>query len=94
MKNLDLNSLLKLNLSTKPAAVVLVSQKADICSLVNTRGEEKLYALLQYVVHSDLLLLLLFPILHVFVIRRYKITGKEAQALWYRTDGRRETLVI
>lgn len=60
MRNLDLNGLLKLHSSTKPVAVGLVSQKPDIYYLVNT-GEEKLYALLQYVVHPDLLLLLLFP---------------------------------
>ena len=87
MRNLDLNGLLKLHSSTKPAAVGVVSQKPDIYSLVNTKEEEKLYALLQYVVHSDFFLLLLFPILCVFVILRYKIGGKEEQASWYRADG-------
>lgn len=46
MRNLDLNSLLKLHLSTKPAAVGLVSQKPDTsspvkkksCMLITIRG--------------------------------------------------------
>lgn len=47
MRNLDLNGLLKLYSSAKPAAFGLGSQKPDIDSLVNAREEEKLYALLQ-----------------------------------------------
>lgn len=70
MRNLDLNSLSKLHLSTKTAAVGLVSQKPDLYILVNTRVEEKLYLLPQYVVHSDLLLLLVFSVLCVLVILR------------------------
>lgn len=77
MRNLDLNGLLNLHLSTKPAAVSLVSQIPDIYSLVNTGREEKLYVFVQYVFHSDLLLLLLFSTLCVFVILRYKTGGKE-----------------
>lgn len=54
-RNLDLKGFLKCHLSTKTAAVGLVSQKPDIYSLVNTTEEERLCVSLQYVVHSDFL---------------------------------------
>lgn len=86
MRNLDLKGFLKRHLSTKAAAVGLDSQKPDIYSLVNTREEKKLYISLQYVVHSDLFLLLMFPILCVFVFR-CKAGSKEEWASWYGVDG-------
>lgn len=89
-RNLDLKGFLKCHLSTKPAAVGLVSQKPDICSRVNTRGEEKLYVSLQYVVHSDLLLLLMFPILCIFVFR-YKTGSKEEQVFMVQSGWAKGT---
>lgn len=86
MRNLDLKGFLKRHLSIKPAAVGLVSQKPDIYSLVNTREQEKMYVSLQYVVHSDLFLLLMFPICCIFVLR-WKTGSKEEQASWHRVDG-------
>lgn len=84
MRNLDLKGFLKPHLSTKPAAVGLVSQKPDIYSLINTREEEKLYVSLEYVVHPDLFLLLMFPISCIFVFRCK--TGSKEQASQYKVD--------